>query len=57
VLGLSGVEFTNVREAAPFVSVAFGVVLLIAAFLPGRGSPSPPPASAPPPATSSPGDA
>ena len=59
VLGLSGVEFTNVRQAAPFVSVAFGVILLIAAFLPGRGSPSPSTAAPPaaPPAPSSPGDA
>ena len=40
VLGLSGVEFTNVRQAAPYVSVVFGVILLIAAFTPGRGSPS-----------------
>ncbi len=47
VLGLSGVEFTNVRQAAPFVSVAFGVILLIAAFLPGRGSPSASPAGQP----------
>ena len=40
VLGLSGVEFTNLRQAAPYVSIVFGVILLIAAFVPGRGSPS-----------------
>jgi len=36
VLGLSGVEFTNARTVAPIVAIVFGVILVIAAFLPGR---------------------
>ncbi len=36
ILGLSGREFPNVREAAPYVSIVFGVLLVISAFVTGR---------------------
>ena len=36
VLGLSGRQFTNVREVAPYIAIVFGVVLVFGAFLTGR---------------------